>query len=108
MAYRIAPSTLVQLDVREKNGYLRLTMPLTFADGSQATGLVYIATPDNAAFLGPASDTEMAKQIAHASGPSGRNRDYLLQLADALRALGYDDPHVFALERRLQRLEADT
>jgi|SRR5699024_497634 len=106
MAYRIAPSVFEQLDVREKNGYLRLTTALTFADGSQATGVVYIATPDNAAFLGPASDTEIATQIAHSSGPSGPNREYLLQLADALRALGYDDPHVFNLERRLQRLEA--
>ena len=39
--------------------------------------------------------------IASAHGPSGANRDYLLNLADALRGLGHDDPHVFALEERL-------
>ena len=39
----------------------------------------------------------MADHIAASHGPSGSNRDYLLQLADALRELGEDDPHVLAL-----------
>lgn len=106
MAYRVAPRVFEQLDVREKNGYLRLPIELTFADGDTAPGLVYMATADNPAYLGPAPDADIAAQIAASSGPSGPNRDYLLYLSDALRALNYDDAHVLALERQLLRQEA--
>lgn len=105
MAYRIAPQVFEALDVREKNGYLRLAMPLKFADGGTETGVVYLAGPDNAAWLGPASDAVIAAQIGRSTGPSGPNRDYLLQLAAALRELGYVDAHVFALEQQLRQLE---
>ena len=103
MAYRITPETLGPLDVREKNGYLRLVTELHFDDGGSVEGLVYIATEDNAAFLGDAPYHSIARQIAGAQGPSGPNRDYLLNLAAALRELGVDDPHVFELERWLNR-----
>ncbi|MDV2078129.1 gamma-glutamylcyclotransferase [Marinobacter xestospongiae] len=97
MGYRVAPAVFEQLDVREKNGYLRFQTPMTFADGTREQGLVYIATEDNAAFLGPADDEAIARQIASAHGPSGANADYLLNLAASLRQLGDDDPHVFTL-----------
>lgn len=105
MAYRITPTVFAPLDVREKNGYLRLAIPLLFADGKSETGVVYLAGADNAAWLGPASDAAIAAQIAASSGPSGPNRDYLLELAAALRALDYHDAHVFAIEQALRRLE---
>ena len=41
-------------------------------------GLVYIATPDNTAFLGAASEQEIARHIARSTGPSGPNSDYLI------------------------------
>lgn len=104
MAYLIAPSVFGPLDVREKNGYLRLAADLTLDDGRQTEGVVYIAEPDNAAYLGPASPAAIARQIAESHGPSGPNRDYLLHLADALRTLGADDPHVFGIERELLAL----
>ena len=104
MAYRVAPSVFEHLDVREKNGYLRFATPMTFADGGHEEGLVYIATEDNAAFLGPASEDEIARHIHGSHGPSGANRDYLLHLAEALRELGAEDEHVFGLERRLLAL----
>lgn len=105
MAYRIAPEVFKPLDVREKNGYLRLATQLTFIDGSKATGVVYMAGSDNEAYLGDAPDAEIAAQVAASNGPSGPNRDYVLNLAKALRELGYDDPHVFSIERHLRRLE---
>jgi cation transport regulator ChaC len=105
VAYLVSPETFASLDVREKNGYLRLATELTLDDGRHANGLVYIATPANAAFLGAASEREIALHISRSHGPSGANRDYLLHLADALRQLGADDPHVFAIERELLRLE---
>ena len=58
-------------------------------------------TGHDAAFLGAASEREIALHIARSHGPSGANRDYLLRLAEALRELGADDPHVFAIEREL-------
>lgn len=104
MAYRVVPATFEQLDVREKNGYLRFTTTLHFRDGGSDEGLVYIATDDNAAWLGPASNEAIARHIAGASGPSGPNDEYLLKLAAALRELEADDPHVFALEAALNGL----
>lgn len=104
MAYRVAPAVFAPLDTREKNGYLRLALSITLDDGHEVSGLAYIAGPDNAAWLGPAPEADMAAQIATASGPSGRNRDYVLKLAEALRQLGYADAHVFGIERRLRSL----
>ena len=107
MAYLITPQVFGHLDHREKNGYLRVITDMTFDDRSSAEGLVYIAPDDNAAFLGPASELAIAMQIAAAVGPSGRNRDYLTDLAGALRQLGKHDPHVFAIEQHLIALESD-
>lgn len=105
MAYLITPAVFEHLDRREKNGYLRHAVTLTFDDGRQAEALTYIAAEGNAAWLGQADDAAIARHIAHAEGPSGPNRDYLLHLAQALRELGAQDPHVFAIERHLLELE---
>nr|XP_010943109.1 gamma-glutamylcyclotransferase 2-3 isoform X3 [Elaeis guineensis] len=59
--------------------------------------MVYMASPDtrtNKNYLGPAPLEEMAKQIIHAEGPSGPNRDYIFHLENALNQLGCDDLHV--------------
>lgn len=105
MAYLVSPATFEHLDFREKNGYLRVITRISFADGESVEGLIYIAGEENEAFLGPATEADIARQIAGATGPSGPNRDYLLNLAKALRTLREDDPHVFAIERHLLDLE---
>lgn len=105
MAYLVEAPVFAQLDVREKNGYLRFTTEMTFADGTRDSGLVYIATPDNEAYLGEASELEIARHIAASSGPSGSNSDYLLELARSLRELGLEDSHVFEIERHLLRID---
>ncbi len=104
MAYLITPEVFAHLDYREKNGYLRLATEIAFDDGSSVEGLVYIATADNAAFLGEATEHDIARHIASARGPSGHNRAYLTDLAHALRELGMIDEHVFAIERYLATL----
>jgi cation transport regulator ChaC len=104
MAYLITPEVFAHLDHREKNGYLRLAIPIMFEVGDSVTGLVYIATPDNTAFLGAASEQEIARHIARSAGPSGPNSDYLNHLAAALRELGQHDQHVFEIERHLAEL----
>jgi len=105
MAYLVTPEEFAHLDHREKNGYLRLATEMHFDDGSSDEGIVYIATHENEAYLGPADEVDIARQIATARGPSGPNSEYLLGLAQALRELGKPDPHVFALERHLADLE---
>lgn len=105
MAYRVTPGVFEHLDHREKNGYLRVVAPLVFDDSTSTDGLVYIAGPDNAAFLGAAPEDEIAAHIRDAAGPSGRNRDYLLQLDAALSKLGFDDAHVRGVAAALARLE---
>jgi len=64
-------------------------------------GVVYRACESNEAFLGPAPMEEMAKQINRCVGPSGSNREYVIELARALRSMGYSDHHVFKIESRL-------
>lgn len=106
MAYRVAPAAFRQIDLREKNGYLRHALDFELDDGQRVQGVVYIAAPGNAAWLGGASEAEIARHVAAAHGPSGSNRDYVLKLADALRELGADDPHVFAVAAALRGLPA--
>lgn len=105
LAYHITPDVFDHLDFREKNGYLRFTTTLTFQDSAAAEGLVYIATEENTAFLGPAPERDIARDIQHKEGPSGRNADYLKNLARALRELEAHDPHVFGIEKYLLVLE---
>lgn len=106
MAYLVEAPVFRQLDEREKNGYLRVATDLTFADGSRAAGLTYIATPDNEAYLGKASELEIARHICACEGPSGPNDAYLLELAAALRELGLHDDHVFAIEAHIERIRS--
>ena len=102
VAFLVEGSVFAQLDEREKNGYLRITTEMTFCDGSHDECLVYIATSDNEAWLGETSEYDIARQICGAKGPSGPNRDYLLELAKSLRALGLEDPHVFDIEMHIR------
>jgi len=104
MAYLVTPEEFVHLDHREKNGYLRLPTEIRFDGGGSEKGLVYIARHDNAAYLGEATEWEIARHIAGARGPSGPNVEYLVHLAHALRDMGHEDEHVFAIERHLAGL----
>ena len=87
MAYQVSIEVMEHLDFREKNGYQRVRSELTFDDDTCVDGIIYIATEENPAFLGPATEAEIALHIAQAEGPSGPNSEYLLLLADALRKL---------------------
>ncbi len=107
MAYLVTPDVFAHLDHREKNGYVRIGVDMEFGDRSAVGGVVYFAAEGNEAYLGPAPEAAIARHIARSKGPSGPNRDYLLHLADALRALEDYDPHVFAIERHLREFERE-
>jgi glutathione-specific gamma-glutamylcyclotransferase len=102
MAFRIsadqAKQIFLYLDHREKNGFERRIVSLMPLEGDAFDALVYIATPDNEAFLGEASTAAIAQHIKTSHGPSGSNEEYLLRLAQALREMNAHDAHVFELE----------
>lgn len=112
VAYRLAPESVAEvmaaLDYREKGGYERVSVELEFGERSRgrASGLVYLATPENPNFLGDAPLEVIAAEIAAARGPSGANPEYLIELANFLRDHGEHDEHVFALESALSRHRA--
>jgi len=100
VAYLVDADTFDHLDHREKNGYRRHEIPITLTRCHQVvTGMLYVASRDNHAYLGPAAPEVVAAQITVSHGPSGSNRDYLLRLAAALRELGEEDTHIAELER---------
>jgi len=67
---------------------------------------LYLATEQNSNYLGPAPVTDIAHQIISSVGPSGKNIEYLLNLAETMRhiAPGHEDSHLFELEREVKML----
>lgn len=108
VAYQLGPihrcQILSALDAREIAGYEKLEVPL-YGRGRAAPfvakALLYVAGPDNESFLGAAPLGEIARHVARSRGPSGHNRDYVLRLDAALRALGGYDAEVAALAASL-------
>lgn len=116
MVYQLSPATsapiLEALDHREQAGYEHHWLDVDLADdqgqalGRRQNALVYVAPQSNENYIGPATVEEMARHIVASHGPSGPNTEYLLQLAQSLRAFRVDDPHVFALESHVKQLMA--
>lgn len=96
--------SLKYLNVREgvRGGYV--TKAVEFIPEGENQGsvqaLVYIATPDNPLYLGPASPEEIGAQIAVSCGKTGHNLEYLLRLSEFMRSScpQVDDPHLFSIE----------
>ncbi len=107
VAYRVAAAeakrVVAELDHRERGGYQRASLALALHGPEAASeGEVWVARRDNPNYLGPAPLDAIAAQVRGAHGPSGANLEYVLQLAEALRGLGAEDAHVFALEQLLR------
>ncbi|CAG4955288.1 unnamed protein product [Parnassius apollo] len=99
------------LDFREKNGYSKKTVTFHPKDkGLESFDLtLYIATTENESYAGPASIEAIAKQVINCHGPSGSNKEYVYNLARAMREIapGVDDDHLFSLEAAIRRLDKD-
>ncbi len=106
IAYEIAaediPKVIDYLDFREKNGYKATWVTFHPKDIHRCPfqAKLYIATPCNEFYLGPAPLSEIANQILLSEGPSGTNYEYLINLAQAVRSIHPEikDDHLFQLE----------
>ncbi|EDO49305.1 predicted protein [Nematostella vectensis] len=103
------PSVLRYLDIREKDGY---TAGFTTFHPSgnleeQFQVMLYVATQENEFYLGPAPLPEIAYQIAHSKGTSGKNSEYLLNLAAVIEKITEHDHqcdnHLFELEKLVKK-----
>lgn len=100
------------LDYREKDGYTLETLDVyTIEDGVEKVivhnAYCYVGHPDNPSFVGSEPLEALADRIWRSVGPSGRNKDYLYQLAESVRKLAPAsfDSHLFALEDRVRELD---
>lgn len=105
MAYRINHKVLEALDLREQNGYLRYLKSVKFLDGVEQEALVYIGDKTTRIYQEEHDIRKLAELIFHSVGPSGQNKDYVYELAQALRDLGEPDGYIFDLELCLRELE---
>ena len=98
------------LDFREKCGYETVSVTFHPDDNTLAPFdlEIYLAATDNPHFLGEAPVDEIAEQIAKCVGPSGRNCEYLFNLATALQdnnmTSADDEVHVIELDRRVKQI----
>lgn len=108
VAYEVSDSQVEEclqyLNMREVvlGGYIIETVEFIPKEKGQRPllALVYIATSDNPIYLGPASDLEIATQIAICSGNTGHNIEYLVRLAEFMRlnCPDVEDEHLFSIE----------
>ncbi|MFT4560422.1 MAG: cation transport protein ChaC [Gammaproteobacteria bacterium] len=95
---------LSELDIRESGGYVRLPVQIEFSDGSHTEALTYFAPPENPNYLGPAPLAQMSEQIHSSVGKSGRNAEYVMRLAKALREYDLPDDEVRALDSSVRQV----
>lgn len=112
-AYHIIPSKVKEvkdyLDIREINGYsvqytvFRAAKPQC----KEIRCLVYIGMPENPQFMGALHPQAVAERINQSIGPSGENRQYLLDLEESLKDLSAEsgDEHISDLARRVRNME---
>lgn len=115
-------SVIDQLDFRERGGYTRksvLFYPLSPSHSSDTNITsshteekpfylsIYIGEEDNPNFAGHEDIDTIAKHIVDCAGASGPNKEYLYNLATAMRAIapGVNDDHLFNLEDTVRQLE---
>ncbi|KAI6139904.1 ChaC-like protein [Pisolithus thermaeus] len=101
--------TINPLYESEVHDYLETLDVYTIEDGIETvvTRNCYVGRPDNPSFVGSEPLGDLADRIWGSVGPSGRNKDYLYQLAEAVRKLAPAsfDSHLFALEDRVRELD---
>lgn len=99
VAYLIEPEILVPLDHREQNGYLRENIQFTSASGEAISAITYVGDPKAPVYQKEDHHQVIADIIVNSTGPSGPNRDYLFDMAQALRDFDEVDEYIFEIEK---------
>lgn len=116
VAYKVSEkdreSVLKHLDYREKGGYEKVIIQFYPTDklwsgGSSVDSVTYFASESNQYFAGEADIDSIAEQIINSYGISGSNKEYVYKLAESMRSIApdVDDPHLFALETAVKKLD---
>ena len=106
LAFRIAAETVhaesAILWRREmlRGGYSPALLPMSTPQGP-ITALAFVSNTTHSAYVGELSLDETVAMIASGRGVLGTNREYLVQLAQQLDALGIEDPYVKELHRQI-------
>lgn len=95
------PEILRYLDFRESGGYTRQVVDVTLRSEAQVAALTYIAMPDNPHACSDTTLDVLVELVNERHGPSGSNRDYVLELAKALAENQILDPVVDDLAKNL-------
>lgn len=74
--------------------------------GQEIDVIVYMGDMNHDQFAGPAPMEDIAKTIVTSIGPSGKNKDYLYNLAEAMKAIDPTDEHIFTLEKLVRDMES--
>jgi cation transport protein ChaC len=77
-------------------------LPMTTPQGP-ITALTFVSNRQHGSYVGELPLAETAAVIASGKGVLGSNREYLVQLATQLQALGIDDPYVAQLHAEVDR-----
>ena len=83
-----------------RGGYCPALVPMTTPQGP-ITALAFVSNTAHPSYVGELPLSETAATIATGKGVLGTNRDYLVQLAAQLQALGIDDPYVAQLHAEI-------
>jgi len=106
LAFRIAASSVhaetAILWRREmlRGGYAPAMVPMLTPQGP-IDALAFVSNPSHPSYVGELPFAETAAIIASGKGILGTSRDYLVQLATQLEALGIDDPYVAQLHAEI-------
>ena len=83
-----------------RGGYAPAMVPMTTPQGP-ITALAFVSNTTHPSYVGELPLGETAALIASGKGILGTNRDYLVQLAIQLEALGIHDPYVAQLHAQI-------
>jgi len=114
IAYSIAPDQLQsELDIlfrREmiSNVYKPTWVTASYLDtpGISDQLLTFVIDPENDRFCGQLEENIIVDTLSKAVGPLGRNCDYLYQLVEHLDELGFEDPVMTGLAKKVRQHQA--
>ena len=110
LAYRIDADDLdTEMDILFRRELMSYVYKPTWVDATLAESpdktikvLAFVVDPEHERFCGELDEPTLVRHIATASGPLGRNCDYLFQLTEHLRELGFTDESLLELEARVR------